>query len=399
MCGYLIGVSLPLSPSFDLPLAFLVLLAILAAVMGLKQPKRPGSLAMIPVLGFVMARLLSSMVAPDVPRSLQLLAPLLPGLLLFYVLSEWVETQYQITVIYVSLTVTGFVLAATLLIASWLSDSAEADAWARAIPSPMLVVKNDITVVAVLAPLALAVAALRPRRMVLFVVLGFFASLITVIVLVQSRTALLTAVVAIVCFTVLAGRTKFSHHKHLPLLLLGSVVAIALVVDALLGFRFVHKAVHDWQGSGRLALWAAALAMFHNAPLLGHGPNSYVLHYRAQLDALQLPAWIGADARVTPWAHNLYLELLAEQGFVGLVSFLALAGVGLYMLMRLIKSRQNDIHFLGAGAGAAFIAFLTAAFFELSFLRVWVTIILFTLFGLLTTISRAEKRGRACESH
>ena len=102
---------------------------------------------------------LSSMAAPDFPRSLQLLAPLLPALLLFFVLSEWVETQRQISVIFVSLTVVGFVLATTLLVVSWLSGTGDSDAWARAVPSPLLVVKNDITVVAVLAPLALAVVS------------------------------------------------------------------------------------------------------------------------------------------------------------------------------------------------------------------------------------------------
>jgi hypothetical protein len=72
---------------------------------------------------------------------------------------------------------------------------------------------------------------------------------------------------------------------------------------------------------------------------------------------------------------------------------LALGGVGLSMLTQIIRSRHHDTRCLGAGVGAAFLAFLTAAFFELSFIRVWVTIILFTLFGLLSTMSRTEKRG------
>ncbi len=173
-------------------------------------------------------------------------------------------------------------------------------------------------------------------------------------------------------------------------------MVIAFVVDALLGFRFIHKAMHDWQGSGRLALWAAALAMFRDAPFLGHGPNSYVLHYRAYLDALQLPPWVRIDPRVTPWAHNLYLELLAEQGILGLVSFLAMGALGLSMVSQINRSRHPDLECLGAGAGAAFIAFLTAAAFELSFLRAWVTIILFTLLGLLTAITRSAKNAGTC---
>ena len=123
---------------------------------------------------------------------------------------------------------------------------------------------------------------------------------------------------------------------------------MALVVDALVGFRFVHKALQDWQGNGRLPLWAAALAMFHDAPLLGQGPNSYVLHYRTYLAALHFPTWMEIDPRVTPWAHNLYVELLAEQGFVGLGAFLALGAVGLSMVKRINKCQRSDIHCLGA---------------------------------------------------
>lgn len=397
-CGYFIGLALPLSPPFDLPLAFLIVLATVAASVGLRQSKPPSAIAVVPVLGFVAARLLSSLVAPHAPQSVQVLAPFLPALLLFYLLSEWVETRRQIVAIYVCLTITGFVLATTLLAGSWLSDSADVDAWARAASSPILVVKNDITLVAVLAPLALAVALFRPERPILLAVLAFLVLLVTVIVLVQSRTAFLTSIVGIACFAALAGHKALAGRARLPLALLAGFVAIAFVTDGFLGFGFLHKVLSDWQGSGRLALWAAALAMFQSAPLLGHGPSGYGLHYRAHLDALQLPAWIGVDSRVTPWAHNLYLEVLAEQGVVGLLSFVALSGVGLVMLARIVRSRRDDLHRLGAGAGAAFIAFLTAALFELSFLRVWVTIIFFTLFGLLTTLSRVDKGGRPWES-
>jgi O-antigen ligase len=170
-------------------------------------------------------------------------------------------------------------------------------------------------------------------------------------------------------------------------------VAIAFAIDAYLGFPFVHKLTHDSHGSGRLALWSAALAMLRDAPVLGHGPGSFVLEFRTYLDALQAPTATGSDSRVTPWAHNLYLELLAEQGAVGFVWFLALSAMGVTMLIQTLRGRDSDIRFLGAGAGAAFIAFLVAAFFELSFIRVWVPIALLTLFGLLSMLSRIKNRG------
>jgi len=251
------------------------------------------------VLGFVLARLLSSLAAPNALRSLQLLAPFLRALLLFFVLSEWIETRRQMIAIYVCLALTAFVLGATLLVESWRSDTADAEAWARAVPSSLVVVKNDITV---LAPLALTVAWMRPRLLIRLGALGFFALLVSVNVLVQSRTAFVTTVVALGTFAALAGRRPFAHRKHVPLMLLGGVALIALIADACLGFRFAHKVTHDWHGTGRLALWATALSMFQSAPLVGHGPSSFV--------------WLGADAGRIPRAHNLYLEMLAEQGAV-----------------------------------------------------------------------------------
>ena len=394
VCGYLIGVALPVSPTFDLPLVFLVLLATSAAIAGLKQPTLSRSLAVIPVLGFATARVVSSLVTPDA-RSFQFLTPLLPALLLFFVLSEWVDTRQHVAAICVSLTVAGLLLAATLLTAWWLSPNSDADVLASVTPNPMLTVKNDITAVAVLAPLALAAALVWPRRLVQATAAAFFVAMITVIAIVRSRTALLTLIVAIVAFALLTFGRRSTRARSV-LVMLAGIAVLAVAVDALGGFPFAHKVAADWQGSGRVALWAAALAMFRDAPVLGHGPNTFVLHYRAYLDALQLPAWIHVDPRVTPWAHNLYLELLAEQGVVGFLAFLALGVTGLWMVRRTILSPDRQLHYLGAGVGAAFIAFLTAAFFELSLIRAWVTIILFTLLGLLSALTRFAKGASTC---
>ena len=391
VCGYLIALALPMAVPFDVPLVFLVVLATVAALVGLHQARPPVSLASLAVLGFVLARVLSSVLGSDAGRSLRLMAPFLPALVLFLVLSEWVETKRQIVGVYVCLAGAALALAITLTSSAWLGGGADAAAWAEVIRTPLLVVKNDVSIAAILAPLALAIAWMRPQRLVAVAVLAALALLIGIIVLLQSRTGLLTAMVAIVAFTALAGRRLPARHAVRAI---GGIVTVALVVDACFGFHFVTKIAEDWQGRGRLALWAAALSMFHSAPVLGHGASSYVAHYRAAMP--ELPSWVTTESHVTPWPHNLYLELLAEQGLVGLLAFLALAGVGLFLLARIVRSRHADVRCLGAGAGAALIAFLTAAFFELSFLRVWVTIVLFTVLGLLAALDRLAKRASAC---
>jgi len=395
VAGYLLGLAFPVSATLDLPLVFLVVASLAAAFVGLPQaPARPRSPILLPLLAFVGARLVSALAAPEAIRGLQVAAPLLPALLVFFVLSEWVRMRGHVVAIYASLTAAGLVLAASFLAAAWVSGAGAPDAWAQMAPSALLVVNNDLTVVAVLAPLAVAAALVRPHPAMRLLVAGFFVALVAVIGVAQSRTALVTAVVSLGCFAALS-RGRVLAWSARGWLAVAGAVAVVVAVDAALGFRLAHKMLGEWQGNGRLSLWAAALAMFRDAPVLGQGPHGFMLHHRAYLDALALPAWVYVEDRVTPWAHNLYLELLAEQGGLGLAAFGATMAAAVATFARIRRTRQADIQLLAAGAGAALIGFLTAAWTELSFIRAWVTIVLFTLLGLVATLTRVERESRA----
>jgi O-antigen ligase len=65
---------------------------------------------------------------------------------------------------------------------------------------------------------------------------------------------------------------------------------------------------------GRLDLWRAAMQLFASHPLLGVGPDNFRHLYGSLLG---LEAW---DERVQ--ANNVYLELLADLGALGLGAFL-----------------------------------------------------------------------------
>ncbi len=395
VAGYLIGLALPGAAAVDLPLAFLVILVVAAALAGLRhRPAPPRSLIAIPLLAFVAARLVSALTGPQAFPALPVIAPLLPALLVFFALSEWVRTRGHVVAVYASLTASGLILSTTFLAAAWRSGPGASEAWALAAPSALLVVKNDVTVVAVMAPLALAAALARPHPLVRLLVAAFFAALAAVIGIAQSRTALVTAIVAVASFAVLTKGRAVARSRGAWLAVAGGL-ALVVAVDAALGFRLAHKVLGDWQGNGRFPLWAAALAMFQDAPVLGQGPHGFMLHQRAYLEALQLPGWLRVDDRVIPWAHNLYLELLAEQGALGLATFLGLVAAAAATLVRIQRTRHADVRLLGAGVGAALVAFLTAAAIELSLVRAWVTIILFTLLGLVATITRVEQGSRA----
>jgi O-antigen ligase len=66
----------------------------------------------------------------------------------------------------------------------------------------------------------------------------------------------------------------------------------------------------------RLAHWVAALRMFALAPWLGVGPGNYATLY----PLVRLPVW----EEPLGHAHNIYLNVLAETGLLGMVGFLGL---------------------------------------------------------------------------
>ena len=186
-------------------------------------------------------------------------------------------------------------------------------------------------------------------------------------------------IIAVGCFaTLLRPRLGFAS---------GLLILIpVLIVDALLGFPLLAKFDGFWDS--RIRMWLATWSMFLDAPFTGHGAHTFVLLYKPYLNDLNLPSWVPVDPHATvPWPHNLYLEVLAEQGIVGLVVLVFLLACGLAIAWKLRRAPLSEDRILGAGASAALVSFCFSAIFELSFNRQWVVIILFALLGVLAHLS------------
>ena len=107
----------------------------------------------------------------------------------------------------------------------------------------------------------------------------------------------------------------------------------------------------------RSDIWRGALTIYSDHPVLGVGPNNFAEAYSAL--PTELP---GAAQRrllhtsqilVPPYAENLYLNILAEQGIVGLTAllvFLVGALLTVYRGARVRDPRGRAVCF-GAGAG------------------------------------------------
>src|SRR5438132_7287369 len=129
---------------------------------------------------------------------------------------------------------------------------------------------------------------------------------------------------------------------------------------------------------GRLSLWGAAIRMIAAHPLLGVGPDNFRHFYGAELG---LESW---DERVQ--ANNLYPEVLADLGVLGLAAFLWLIAAPLVRALRALRAPLDERQrLLILGVMLAVAAFLVHGLLD-SFLAFTPTALLFwALLGVLLT--------------
>ena len=84
----------------------------------------------------------------------------------------------------------------------------------------------------------------------------------------------------------------------------------------------------------RLAHWVAALRMWNQSPWVGVGPGNYAVVY----PTVQMPRWDDPLGH----AHNIYLNVLAESGLIGLSAFLTLwLGTAAWLMRRRRQTASN----------------------------------------------------------
>lgn len=387
-CFYIAVFAIPFKFKWDLALFSLAAISILTVV-SCSRDRSFGNLSQIlPVLIFLVVSGLSIFVSEDVGRSARLSISLLPAALLFFLITGYFDDLKYIRILYLTFSIVVLGLASMLLWAVSCNIDISPSAWVSDVGSPIMVVKNDVTFLALITPLSLALLYLKPRSIsgvvaMLSVLLG-----IAVIGIFQSRIAMLTMVASVTCFFALI-------RPRIGLVCCISVLFLILLIDSFMGFPLIERFIRHWDGTGRIPLWLSAWEMFLDAPFFGHGSHTFVLFSNSYLQNLDFPSWLFVDPRIVPWAHNLYLEVLAEQGIVGLIAlgFLLISGISAAWNLR--QSISGEIRILGYGIFAALLSFCVAAAFELSFLRQWVVVMIFTFLGIILQLHSLRGKEEA----
>ena len=255
----------------------------------------------------------------------------------------------------------------------------------------------------VVALFAVGVAFWSRRSLWLKLLCGYvgLAGLVAIIVT-GSRGGYLSMAVALAAF---AGISLLVLRKARPdrfwLAATFTGIAGALVAAFLAMLFFRHDAVHmrsltvadDFQT--RLGLWQAALQQFHLSPAVGTGSGTY--YYYGQM--FRAPV----NAAHAEYAHNDYLQFLAEFGVVGAILLLVFVAAhlraGWQGLVRLATERggrsQSDRLAFSIAAFGAVVAYLVHSAVDFNLHIPANTLLLAFCFGLLANAGATTQQAAA----
>jgi putative inorganic carbon (HCO3(-)) transporter len=167
-------------------------------------------------------------------------------------------------------------------------------------------------------------------------------------------------------------------------------VCMALIVAGVVaGIMFERlSGVDEFTSVTRLGIWAGAAGVFLSSPVLGVGFGNF---------STLLGNFISVPEGTVLEAHNLYLELLAETGVIGFVSFAVLVVIFLRMALRQWRTALDETdRIIGFGCLAAMITVLAHGSVDYLFHHgPQVSSLLFLIFGLLAANeSRKQSAGR-----
>ena len=379
LCIYTVGFSAPLE--FDLPLLLLAALGCLAAALNYRQTDPVGSPLHKAVILFLVAGALSVLFSSDPRRSFTLSLALLPGMAIFFLAADYLADEDMLKAVLFSHTLLALGMGAVLLSTLWGSNFAVHpgyENWMGKIGSPLFIVSNDAIFLALLAPLSAAVlltASSRGQKIIAASSLTLTAILTG---LMQSR---LMAAMLLITATTLA----FLIRPRLAVPASLATLAVVSLLDAVRGFPLYSRflAMHGSNGTqwwdARIPIWETGWKMFLEKPLLGEGVHTF--------------RYVSVDNIQVNWAHNLYLETLAEQGILGFLTLCGLLGMMLWMAIHNTVRATGEQRMIAAALLAAIAGIFFGGIFEMSFVRQWVNEIVFFTAGATAFLNRRLQKS------
>ena len=209
-----------------------------------------------------------------------------------------------------------------------------------------------------------------------------------VLILTQSRSSLLGFAVAVALLVGLRWR-------RLGFMILAAV-AVGGAVGAVAGREVITRWVLqiDYVGdvsskfAGREEIWSRAIYMIQDFPFTGVGLNTFP----KVLMSLYPSASIGSAADV-PHAHNIYLQAAVDLGLAGLMAFVGICLMTLWLAVRTYRRADGPARGAIAGLGAGFLAYMVYGLTDAITLGAKPLVLLWVMVGLIVAGNRLLNDG------
>lgn len=174
-----------------------------------------------------------------------------------------------------------------------------------------------------------------------------FAGLLYMFILTKARGAWLGFLAALAVFS-------FIKMKKAGVLLLLAFALLTLFINkSVLSDIWSMNSVND-----RTVMWQNGLKILKEHPVIGNGLNTFFANYAKVRNDIY-------KDKKGSYAHNCYLQMAADTGIVGLLSFIAfVTAVILKALRSLATIKDPSYHYLLLGVALGLIAFLLHSFVD-----------------------------------
>jgi O-antigen ligase len=244
----------------------------------------------------------------------------------------------------------------------------------------------------ILLPLSFSFIMIRSTRIKRIGYIIMFCVLFWALIVTFSRSAWMATGLGFFYFLLLSRR-KLTLWFLLGSLIMGIGVYSFMPASQRHSSRLGWSAI-EYMTGWRMNIWKDTLKMIKDKPFAGHGLNTYMMifqNYQTKVDDT------GKEYNPT-YAHNCYLQMTAEIGIPGFLSFVwILISLFRYLneMFYLAKSQELRMIYVGLGSGIG--AFLIHSFFDTHFYSLQLSALLWLAIAGVISLSEVLKEGNICD--
>ncbi len=203
------------------------------------------------------------------------------------------------------------------------------------------------------------------------------------LVLLQSRGAWLAVLMGLVVYATLYRRWVL---PLVPIVLLAGLFLNASFGEPIsigTGDNAEHQVISL---SDRTEIWNEALRLSLHAPLLGNGVNGFAIYGKPVL-GVPPNEYVFTNSH----AHNLFLEIAVDVGWIGLLAFLGILVLAIRTAWQAYRQNENALsHTLAMGILAAFTVIITHGLFDTIYWGFKAEIFLWATAGLALAVQQTS---------